>query len=223
MEIITRNLMSIPVKILIVDDEPNIRLTARLALEAQGFGVEEAGDGKAALARLRLGAVDLIVLDLWMPVLDGLETLRQLRDADDKTPVVIVTAHGRISDTVAAMKLGASDFLQKPMTPAALRRVVSEVIERHSVAQPEAVLQESAQDSEMNLFTEKLNRAREALKRLEFEEAEFFLGQAQTLAPRSVEAARLSNALRESRREHEGPYRIMRELFPVGRARRRGK
>ena len=69
--------------------------------------------------------------------MDGMETLRQMRDRGDDTAVVIVTAHGRIADAVAAMKLGAVDFLTKPVTPESLRQVVREVILRHGRPEPQ--------------------------------------------------------------------------------------
>jgi CheY-like chemotaxis protein len=102
--------MDAPKRILIVDDEPHVRLVFRTALEVSGYLVTEAADGDAALAQLRKLPTDLILLDLKMPVVDGRETLRLLRDAGDETPVVIITAHGSVPDAVAAMKLGAVGF-----------------------------------------------------------------------------------------------------------------
>ena len=143
-------------KILVVDDEPNIRLTTRMALETSGMLVDEVEDGKAALERLLNVPVDLILLDLWMPQLDGLETLRQLRQRGDKTPVVIITAHGCIPDTVAAMRLGAIDFLQKPMTPEALRTVVAEVLQRHSPVKAEPIVAAAEPETDASRFAEKM-------------------------------------------------------------------
>ncbi len=114
--------------ILIVDDEPNVRLMLRTALESSGYQVREAADGSGALGHLRVSPCDLVVLDLRMPRMDGMETLRRLRAEGDGTPVVMLTAHGSIPDAVAAMKLGAIDFLTKPITPQALREVVADVI-----------------------------------------------------------------------------------------------
>jgi DNA-binding response OmpR family regulator len=117
---------------MVVDDEPSIHLMYRTTLDADGYEVIEATDGEAALEALRNSPVDLILLDLRMPLLDGLETLRHLRQIGDETPVVIVTAYGTVPDAVEAMKLGAIDFLSKPFTPGDLRRVVSDVLERHA-------------------------------------------------------------------------------------------
>ena len=117
---------------MVVDDEPGIQLMARTTLEAEGCEVIGATDGEEALKALRDTPVDLILLDLRMPMLDGLETLRHLRQIGDDTPVIIVTAYGTVPDAVEAMKLGAIDLLSKPLTPVDLRRVVSDVFERHA-------------------------------------------------------------------------------------------
>ena len=78
--------------------------------------------------RLREARLDLILLDLKMPVLDGMETLRRLREAGNLVPVVIITAHGSVADAVAAMKQGAIDFVPKPVSPTTLREVVARVL-----------------------------------------------------------------------------------------------
>jgi CheY-like chemotaxis protein len=117
--------------VLVVDDEPNARLMFRTALETAGFTVDEAEDGAAALQHLAQAACDVVVLDLKMPGIGGMEVLRSLREDRNDVPVVIITAHGSIPDAVEAMKLGAIDFLSKPVTPEELRRVTSEVVARH--------------------------------------------------------------------------------------------
>jgi CheY-like chemotaxis protein len=116
-------------KVLIIDDEPHIRQMMRFTLEASGYQVEEAGDGEAGLARLREGgAYDAIILDQKMPGLDGLDTLRVIRDRTPDACVLMVTAYASIELAVDAMKLGATDFLRKPMTPEALRGAVAAAI-----------------------------------------------------------------------------------------------
>ena len=119
-------------RVMVVDDEPGIHLMARTTLEADGCEVIGATDGEAALEALRNTPVDLILLDLRMPLLDGLETLRHLRQIGDDTPVIIVTAYGTVPDAVEAMKLGAIDLLSKPLSPVDLRRVIADVVERHA-------------------------------------------------------------------------------------------
>ena len=119
-------------RILVVDDEPNIRLVFRTALESGGYVVDEARDGQEALARLAATPYALALLDLKMPQMGGMDVLRELRGRRSETPVMIVTAHGTVPDAVGAMKLGAIDFLSKPVAADVLRRVADEVIARHA-------------------------------------------------------------------------------------------
>ena len=116
--------------ILIVDDEPNVRLMLRTTLESAGYAVDHAEDGAVALGLLAERAYDLVLLDLKTPRLDGIASLRQLRARGDRSPVVVLTAHGSVPDAVEAMKLGAIDFLSKPTTPARLREAAARAIER---------------------------------------------------------------------------------------------
>ena len=118
-------------KILIVDDEPNVRLSYRAALETEGYVIKEAHCGAKALDALASDAFDLAILDMRMPEMDGLELLAQMRNRGFTTPSVIITAFGDVPHAVRAMKLGAIDFLKKPITPDALRNIVSEVVSRH--------------------------------------------------------------------------------------------
>jgi len=104
-------------KLLIVDDEPHIRHMMRLTLEG-GHHIEEAATGDEALSRFGDGrGYDLVVLDQKMPGIDGLETLRRIKDRSPETRVLMVTAFASVELAVDAMKLGATDFLRKPMTP----------------------------------------------------------------------------------------------------------
>jgi FixJ family two-component response regulator len=122
--------------ILIVDDEPNVRLTYRTTLETEGLEVREAADANAALLQMGDRDFELIILDMRLPEIDGLELLERMRKLGIQTPVVIVTAYGDIPHAVRAMKLGAIDFLQKPLTPEALRSVVGEILGRHAEPAP---------------------------------------------------------------------------------------
>ena len=128
--------MKAAASVLIVDDEPSIRLMFRTALESSGYETREAGDGPEALKRVDESSPDVMLLDLKMPGMDGMETLRRLRNSGHDTAVVIVTAHGSIPDAVTAMKLGAVDFLTKPVTPDVLRRVVRDIVARHQRPEP---------------------------------------------------------------------------------------
>ncbi len=124
-------------RILIVDDEPNVRLSYRSVLEAENYVVEEANSAPTGLEKLVAGHFDLAILDMRMPEMDGLDLLAKMRERGLTTPVVIITAYGDLPHAVRAVKLGAIDFLQKPLTPEQLRRLVEEVITRHKEVEPE--------------------------------------------------------------------------------------
>ncbi len=118
------------IRALIADDEPNIRLVVRTALESEGYEVFEAADGRAVLEQVIARRPDILLLDLNMPSLDGMAVLERLRavPAADRPRVIVLTAYGSVSAAVKAMRLGASDFLEKPVTPVALRETVRSVL-----------------------------------------------------------------------------------------------
>lgn len=103
-----------PLRILIVDDEPPIRRFLRTALVAQHYRVEEAGDGEAALDFLKRNPVDLVVLDLGLPGIDGLEVIRRLRAQGSALPIIILSSRDDEVGKVAALDLGADDYVSKP-------------------------------------------------------------------------------------------------------------
>ena len=103
-----------PSRILVVDDEPPIRRFLRTALGAQQYRVEEAESGEEALEILRRNRVDLVILDLGLPGIDGLEVVRRLREAGDGIPIVILSSRDDEAGKVAALDLGADDYVSKP-------------------------------------------------------------------------------------------------------------
>jgi two-component system KDP operon response regulator KdpE len=105
--------MSAPVKILVVDDEPPIRKLLRTGLGAQGYEVLDAPSGKAAL-ELLAKKPDLVILDLGLPDIDGLELLRRIRDLQGSLPIVVLSSRGDEAGKVAALDLGADDYVTKP-------------------------------------------------------------------------------------------------------------
>ena len=119
-------------KILIVDDETNVRLNYRVTLETEGYQIFEAVSGAFALEELVAQRFDLAILDMRMPGMDGLELLAKMREVGISVPAMIVTAYSDVPHAVQAMKLGAIDFLQKPLRPEDLRRIVSEILKRHA-------------------------------------------------------------------------------------------
>lgn len=102
--------------ILIVDDEPSILETLGGILSDEGFEVITASNGYEAIKQLAQAAPDLVLLDIWMPGMDGIETLKEVRKEHPSVPVVIITGHGTIETAVKAIKLGAYDFIEKPLS-----------------------------------------------------------------------------------------------------------
>jgi DNA-binding response OmpR family regulator len=205
--------------ILIVDDEPNVRLVFRTALESGGYTTDLAEDGEAALLWLENTPFDLVLLDLRMPGMDGMDVLESLRETGNDVPVVIVTAHGSVPNAVQAMKLGAIDFLSKPLSPDRLRAVVAEVLERHAAGRgaPTPRAERAEPVTAASQFAENLARAKRALNNRWFDEAEVFLKQAIGLDPKSAEAHNLMGVLHELRNEHDASYREYRAALKADR------
>ena len=103
-------------KILIVDDEPAIRESLQGVFEDEGYTAAAAGTGEACLEVVRSKPFDVILLDIWLPGLDGLETLQKIRELENPPEVIIISGHGTIETAVRATKLGAFDFLEKPLS-----------------------------------------------------------------------------------------------------------
>jgi two-component system alkaline phosphatase synthesis response regulator PhoP len=119
--------------VLVVDDEPKIVQLARDYLEHAGFTVASASDGREALASFRARSPDLIVLDLGLPLVDGLDVARAVRKSSN-VPIVMLTGRGDEADRVAGLELGADDYVTKPFSPKELVARVRAVLRRAEVA-----------------------------------------------------------------------------------------
>ena len=124
-----------PPRILIVDDDLTVRCLARAALEADGFQVEEAEDGLAALHAFATVKPDVVLLDVMMPNLDGFETLRMLREVS-AVPVIMLTVKADEEDKVRGLELGADDYVTKPFSPKELSSRVKAVLRRTEMPAP---------------------------------------------------------------------------------------
>jgi len=116
-------------KVLVVDDERTIREVLRRYLEREGFQVVEAEDGEAALAAAAADPPDLVVLDLMLPRVDGLEIARRLR-LERRVPIVMLTARGELEDRIEGLELGADDYIVKPFSPREVMLRVNAVLRR---------------------------------------------------------------------------------------------
>jgi len=119
-------------RVLIVDDEPAVRSALDRALRLDRYEVELAGDGREALDRLAETRLDAVVLDVMMPGIDGLEVCRRLREAGDRTPVLMLTARDAVDDRVAGLDAGADDYLVKPFALAELRARLRALLRRNA-------------------------------------------------------------------------------------------
>lgn len=115
--------------LLVVDDEPGLVKGLRLSLEQEGFQVTTAADGREALSKFKAGAFDLVVLDLMLPVLDGLAVCRQIRQTD-MTPIIMLTAKADDFDKVLGLELGADDYLTKPFNTRELIARIRAILRR---------------------------------------------------------------------------------------------
>jgi len=127
--------------VLVVDDEPEIRTSLHGILAEEGLRVLEAADGRQALDLIQRERPDLVILDVWMPEMDGLELLQQLQDDSMPPAVVMISGHGNIETAVKATKLGAFDFIEKPFSLDGLLRVVNRALDHRA-----AVLRDAAVD-----------------------------------------------------------------------------
>lgn len=115
--------------LLVIDDDPDLADLLAEYLGGRGYAVETAADGPAGLARLRGAGIDLVVLDVMMPGMDGFEVLREIRKAS-QLPVIMLTARGEDMDRIVGLELGADDYLSKPFNPRELLARVGSVLRR---------------------------------------------------------------------------------------------
>ncbi len=177
-------------RILIVDDEPNVRLNYRTTLETENYDVAEANGAGQAFALLSKLKFELAILDLRMPEMDGLKLLEKMRDRGFIPPVIIITAYGDVPHAVKAMKLGAIDFLQKPLTPAELREVVSEILARHLPPAQRVSWEEMS-------FEVLMQNGKRLINLGKFKDAREYIGRALQMRADSADAFNLAGVLFE--------------------------
>ncbi|MBE9048138.1 response regulator [Pleurocapsales cyanobacterium LEGE 10410] len=172
-------------KILVVDDDKNIRRTVTMALESLDYFVHTAFDGKDAMVQLTGDKYDLIITDLKMPGMNGMELLEEAIAKYPEIKIVLISAHGTVDNAVEAMKLGAVDFLQKPFTPKELRNLVHNVLETGSAKAESASEYKSSLQSAKNFarqrdFDNAIAQAKKAIGSAPSQPEAFdFLGQLQ--------------------------------------------
>jgi DNA-binding response OmpR family regulator len=128
-------------RVLVVDDDETVRDVVRRYLEVAGFTVDMAGDGAEGLAKFAAHEPDLVVLDVMMPGINGLEVCRRLRHVS-QVPIVMLTALGEEENRIAGLQLGADDYVTKPFSPKELALRVVSVLRRARMPRPEPVAAE---------------------------------------------------------------------------------
>jgi two-component system response regulator AtoC len=126
--------------VLVVDDEPHMRRVLEIMLQKAGHSVYAAGNGREALEILQSNPVDLVITDMRMPEMNGIELLIRLREYGSEVPVIVITAHGSIESAVEAMKYGASDYILRPFDIDALELAIARVLNEAQVERQNAFL-----------------------------------------------------------------------------------
>ena len=194
-------------KILVVDDDKNIRRTVSMALESLDYFVHTAFDGKDAMVQLTGDKYDMIVTDLKMPGMNGMELLEQAIAKYPEIKIVLISAHGTVDNAVDAMKLGAVDFLQKPFTPKELRNLV------HNVLETEPIKGES-----VSVYKASLKAAKNSARKRDFDNAIAKTKEAIGSDPSNPEAFNLLGQLQETLGDFDSAiknYRVAISLDPT--------
>jgi DNA-binding NtrC family response regulator len=122
-------------KVLVVDDEANLRKVLATMLRRTGYDVTVAADGEQGLAEFQKSGADIVVTDLVMPKMGGMELLRSVNSSNPDVPVIIITAHGTVDSAVEAIKLGAFDYITKPFDQTEIQSVIAKAARTHDIAQ----------------------------------------------------------------------------------------
>jgi len=132
--------------ILVIDDEETMRDSCQQALSQQGNKVEVAEDGVRGLAMLEKELFDLVILDLKMPGLSGMEVLKKIKESDPEAVVIVITGYATVESAVEAMKRGAYDFIPKPFTPDSLRMIAKRALEKRRLSLENVLLRTELED-----------------------------------------------------------------------------
>jgi two-component system response regulator MprA len=172
-------------KILVVDDERAVRESLRRALELEGYDVDLAGDGLEGLARVDESQPDVLILDVLMPGMDGLEMCRRLRRSGNRLPVLMLTARDAVENRVAGLDAGADDYVTKPFALEELLARVRALLRRSSNGAGEVL---RFADLELNPGTREVRRGGDLveLTRTEFSLLELFLLNPRQVLTRSI-------------------------------------
>lgn len=190
--------------VLVVDDEKNIRQTLAQALVPMGLHVETAVNGEEALQKVRDAEFDLMLLDLKMPGVDGMEVLRSLSDVRPEIRIIIITAYGTVKNAVEAIKLGALDFIEKPFSPREIRELVNSVLARDTL-----------EPSALHGYDAHIQWSKRCIQERRFPSAEEHVRKAIGLDASRAEAFNLLGALQELRGDGLGAAKSYRAAYAL--------
>lgn len=191
-------------RILVVDDEKNIRLLLDQCLSAEGYQVDTAVNGDHAVEKFAAAPYDLVILDMKMPGLDGIEVLRRIKRTQPAVPVIMVTGYGSIETAVETMKLGAVDYLRKPFTPDEIRAAVAAVVERNGL-----------REEEIRGYEQELAYAKNCIVARQLDKATEHLQRAVAGEPAKPEAFNLLGVLYELRNDIRNAQRMYRAALAL--------
>jgi DNA-binding response OmpR family regulator len=197
-------------KILIVDDEKNIRMTVKNCLDEAEYLVDIAVNGEEGFEKIQKSHYDLVLLDIKMPGLSGMEVLKKIRDNNSSVSVVMMTAYGTVENAVEAMKLGAVDFLSKPFTPEEIRTVVKKV-----------TLRKELDEVNLESYSDLLEYAKKCILDKEYDKAISFLKKAVSIDVTAADPHNLLGVLSEMNldvRKAQIHYRAALALDPSHKA-----
>ena len=190
--------------VLVVDDEKNIRQTLAQALIPMGLNVETAVNGEEALQKVTEGEFDLMLLDLKMPGVDGMEVLRSLCELRPEIRIIIITAYGTVKNAVEAIKLGAVDFIEKPFSPREIRELVNSVLARDTL-----------EPSALHGYDAHIQWSKRCIQERRFPSAEEHVRKAIGLDASRAEAFNLLGALQELRGDGLGAAKSYRAAYAL--------
>lgn len=193
-------------KILIIDDEKNIRMTVKKALENTGYEVETAINGEEGLEKLEEGVFPLVLLDMKLPGIDGMDVLEKIKEKGYESNVIMITGYGTVETAVETMKMGAVDYLRKPFKVEEIREIVEDVYSRQQ-------MEMTAEDA--GSFSDYLKLAKVEINKRNFDRAVELLQQATSLDTEKPEPFNLLGVIYELKNRHPEAMKMYRAALAL--------
>ncbi|MEE4261246.1 MAG: response regulator [Desulfobacteraceae bacterium] len=144
----TANNFEVPPHILVMEDDLSVAKGLKMVLDEEGYSVNLAGTGELALEAFKQKRFDLLVADLRLPDIDGMEVIKQVKAAKPETEVIVITGYGTTATAVEAMKLGVHDFLPKPFTEDQIKSAIDEALKEHVETPVETIIKKAETEEE---------------------------------------------------------------------------